>query len=141
MSAPFCQALSYRPSLLSHPISRARVLKFSKSPLPLNRTSLLLGSLSKSSKHKWQISCFRHEDTSSEFLEPENVDDKLPEILVNPEFEQSNIGYDDWASSLRKVFFTSFGWTVSFSFSTLVGIIYCSQYQSILLDTTFVEYG
>ncbi|KAF5947587.1 hypothetical protein HYC85_013544 [Camellia sinensis] len=36
------------------------------------------------------------------FLSPENVDDKLPEILVNPEFEQSNIGYDDWASSLRK---------------------------------------
>ncbi|KAL7214186.1 hypothetical protein ACSBR1_026580 [Camellia fascicularis] len=51
MSAPFCQALSYCPSLLSHPISRARVLKLSKSPLPLNRTSLLLGSLSKSSKH------------------------------------------------------------------------------------------
>ncbi|THF96258.1 hypothetical protein TEA_000196 [Camellia sinensis var. sinensis] len=99
MSAPFCQALSYRPSLLSHPISRAR---------------------------KWQISCFRHEDTSSEFLEPENVDDKLPEILVNPEFEQSNIGYDDWASSLRKaadVVFIAEPWTVPWTAKTILQVM------------------
>ncbi|KAL7183690.1 hypothetical protein ACSBR2_025969 [Camellia fascicularis] len=126
MSAPFCQALSYCPSLLSHPISRARVLKLSKSPLPLNRTSLLLGSLSKSSKHKWKISCFRHEDTSSEFLEPENVDDKLPDILVNPEFEQSNIGNDDWVSSLRKaadVVFIAEPWTVPWTAKTILQVM------------------
>ncbi|THG03598.1 hypothetical protein TEA_006943 [Camellia sinensis var. sinensis] len=44
-----------------------------------------------------------HEETSSEFLEAKNEEDKLPELLVNPEFDQSRAENEDWVSTLRKM--------------------------------------
>uniref|UniRef100_A0A5B7BG02 Uncharacterized protein n=1 Tax=Davidia involucrata TaxID=16924 RepID=A0A5B7BG02_DAVIN len=102
MSASCCHALSHRPSLLSPPIYRVRALKLSKTPLPLNWTSLIVNSLSRSSENKWRFSCFRREDSSSEFLEFECEEEKLADDSVNPKFNQPNVVKDDWVSNLRK---------------------------------------
>ncbi|XP_057473222.1 uncharacterized protein LOC130761691 isoform X1 [Actinidia eriantha] len=125
MSAP-AVTLSHRRFILSPSISRGKVLKLSKTSLPLNRTSHLFGSLSKSSKTKWKISCFRHDDTSSEFLEPKIEEDKLPEIPVNSELDESHIGNADWVPSHRKaadVFFCAEPWTVPWTSKTILQVM------------------
>ncbi|XP_028092305.1 uncharacterized protein LOC114292518 [Camellia sinensis] len=116
-------SLSLRSSLLSPPISRS---KLSTTSLPLNRPPRLLNFLPKSSKTKWKFSCFRHEETSSEFLEAKNEEDKLPELLVNPEFDQSRAENEDWVSTLRKAadaVFSAEPWTVPWTAKTILQVM------------------
>lgn len=56
---------------------------------------------------RWKVSCFRREETSSEFHESKNTEDKLPECSVDPELDQPGIAKEDWISNLRKVWFVS----------------------------------
>ncbi|PSS04415.1 Membrane peptidase [Actinidia chinensis var. chinensis] len=126
MSAPCFHSLSHRSSLLSPPNSRVRVSKLSKTSLPLKRTTGLADSLSKSSKKKRKYTCFRQEDTSSEFLESKNVENELEEVRVDPEFGQSNIRSEDWVSSLRKAadaVFSSEPWTVPWTVKTILQVM------------------
>lgn len=117
-SAPCCRTFSHPPSLLSPPISRAS--------LPLNRTARLLDSHSKSSKNRCKVSCFRREETSSEFHESKNTEDKLPECSVDPELDQPGIAKEDWISNLRKAAnadFSSEPWTVPWTAKTILRVM------------------
>uniref|UniRef100_A0A5B6YR47 CAAX prenyl protease 2/Lysostaphin resistance protein A-like domain-containing protein n=1 Tax=Davidia involucrata TaxID=16924 RepID=A0A5B6YR47_DAVIN len=126
MPVTCCHTLPHCPSLLSPSISRVRALKLPKTLLPLNRTSNIVNSLSRSSKNKWRFSCFRHEDSSSEFLESEYVEENLPEELVNPEFNQPNAVKDNWVSNLRKAtdaVFSAEPWTVPWTAKTILQVM------------------
>lgn len=57
------------------------------------------------SSQKWKISCFRHEDSSSETPKSESIDDILSGELVKPEFNKPSTVQKDWASSFREVIF------------------------------------
>lgn len=53
---------------------------------------------------KWEILCFRREESSSENFESKSVEDKLAEDLVpTPEINQPSDPRKEWASSLYKV--------------------------------------
>ncbi|CAK9185090.1 unnamed protein product [Ilex paraguariensis] len=127
MSASCCHTFSHIPSLFSPPNCRSRVLKLSKASVPLNRTSGgYNSSSSKPFRNKWRFSCFRQGDTSSEFLRAESTEDKLPEELVNPQFDQSNVVKSDWISNLRKATKSVFGaepWTVPWKARTIVQVM------------------
>ncbi|PSS28582.1 Membrane peptidase [Actinidia chinensis var. chinensis] len=125
MSAPCFHSLSHRPYLLPPPNSRASP-KLSKTSLPFNRTTRLVDSLFKSSRKKRKYTCFRQEETSSEFLESKNVENELAEVRVDPEFNQLNIGSEDWVSSLRKAadaVFSSEPWTVPWTVKTILQVM------------------
>ncbi|KAJ7952235.1 CAAX amino terminal protease family protein [Quillaja saponaria] len=53
-------------------------------------------------KNKLKISCFRHENFSSEPPKPEVVEHFLTKELVKSEFEQSAVIKRDWTSNLRE---------------------------------------
>lgn len=59
---------------------------------------------------KWKISCFKHEDYSSESPAPEFIEDIYPEELVKPNFDKPSTVKKDWVSRFVEVisFFTPF---------------------------------
>ncbi|KAL6958799.1 hypothetical protein U1Q18_004684 [Sarracenia purpurea var. burkii] len=127
MSAPSSHTLSRRPSFLSLPIFSSTVPKLPRTVLPLNRTARFVDSRSQPPKNRWKISCFRHEETSSEFLRSKIVDDKLLEVPGKLESDRSNIGNEDWLSSLRKAadaIFNSEPWTVPWTAKTILQVMF-----------------
>ncbi|GMP24654.1 hypothetical protein CsSME_00001841 [Camellia sinensis var. sinensis] len=76
--------------------------------------------LTRIGKRKWKFSCFRHEETSSEFPEAKNEEDKLPELLVNPEFDQSQAENENWAAD---AVFSAEPWTVPWTAKTILQVM------------------
>ncbi|XP_052186552.1 uncharacterized protein LOC127797574 [Diospyros lotus] len=128
MSAPSCHTHSLRPSLLLPPLSRTRAQALTgRTSLLLNRPSntRLLDSLS-ISRNRWKISCFRHEDASSDFLDSKNAEEKLPEIVANSGLNQLNNGKDNWVSKLRRIadpVFRAEPWTVPWTAKTILQVM------------------
>ncbi|XP_019053817.1 PREDICTED: uncharacterized protein LOC104600418 [Nelumbo nucifera] len=97
------QCLARRPIIVSPSFPRVRVLKRIGSSWPLNNRSLrLVESHSRSSNKKWKVSCFRHEDSSSDTSESELSEDNLPGELVEPELNRSDVVKKDCVLSLKE---------------------------------------
>lgn len=94
-------ALSRCPSL-PPTISRLRLPNRPGTLYPLSSGFRIAESHSKFPKSKWKISCFRHEDSSSETPKSESIDDILSGELVKPEFNKPSTVQKDWASSFRE---------------------------------------
>nr|DAD19089.1 TPA_asm: hypothetical protein HUJ06_020552 [Nelumbo nucifera] len=108
------QCLARRPIIVSPSFPRVRVLKRIGSSWPLNNRSLrLVESHSRSSNKKWKVSCFRHEDSSSDTSESELSEDNLPGELVEPELNRSDVVKKDCVLSLKEVMLL---WIASFWF-------------------------
>ncbi|XP_050229639.1 uncharacterized protein LOC126678779 [Mercurialis annua] len=134
LSSCCSQSLSPRGSVLLPSISRLRVINrpgFVNYPV-VTRNSRIFESNSRSSKNRWKISCFRHEDFSSVNPKSDGVEHSLPENLVKqpepePEPGNSNGVKRDWISirQIADVVCKAVGsrWTVPWTAETIVQVM------------------
>lgn len=118
-------ACSQRP-ILAPPISKFRATR--PGSLSLNRSSRIIESNLRPLKFKWKISCFRDESFSSENPRSEYIDHSLPEEVIKPEVDKSNVGKKDWKSSFLQDADTALRaigsrWTVPWTAETIVQVM------------------
>lgn len=128
MSIPCFSSLSHRPPPhLSSPSPKIRISKLRKASVSIGlNNSKLVHFPSNSSFHKWKISCFRNEESSSD-SDFDSVESKLPEESVSPGINQSNVVKDDWLSKLRKIteaVFSAEPWTVPWTAKTILQVMF-----------------
>lgn len=131
MAAINCHiTLLRRPAILPHPNLRATSSnKLFRTSLLLNRTPPFVNSLSKSTKSKWKFSCFRQQESSSEFPKPEYIEDEFAEVVKNAVLDQSshcNSGIDNIVSRFKKAadaFLTAEPWTVPWTAKNILQVM------------------
>lgn len=94
-------SISQRPLLLPS-VSPIRVSPPSQSFFPPTRSFRISESHHRSSIKRLKVSCFRHEEFSSETSKPEAVDDVLHEDLQEPEINKPSRSKGSWVSILQE---------------------------------------
>ncbi|XP_022957791.1 uncharacterized protein LOC111459227 isoform X2 [Cucurbita moschata] len=124
---PCCHSLFFR----SAPPNSRFSIRVHLNPLlpscPPNSTIHCVSTLSRRRTNKWEILCFRREESSPENIESKPAEEKLAEDLVaTPEVSQSNETKKDWVSSLYKVIepiFVAKPWVVPWTVKTIVQVM------------------
>ncbi|KAL7159997.1 hypothetical protein ABFS83_01G065100 [Erythranthe nasuta] len=128
LSSNCIHSLPQRPSLLLSTSSpRFRASKFTtKSPFAPALTFRVSDTHHRLSTKKWKISCFRHEEFSSDTPNPEPADELLHES-EKAEINKPNIERRNWAANPREVvdaLFRVIGkpWTVPWTAETILQV-------------------
>ncbi|KAI3517700.1 hypothetical protein L1887_16917 [Cichorium endivia] len=120
---PRCHALSLGPPL---PSTAGANNKLSKPYISIHRTTRLLKlSSSKASRNNWRFSCFKHDESSSEYSFSETSEDVIPREMVEPETKQPNVAHD-WVLNFKKAadaIFTAEPWTVPWTAKTILQVM------------------
>ncbi|KAK9143890.1 hypothetical protein Syun_013290 [Stephania yunnanensis] len=125
MLSSCCPCAARTPSLLLPPSSRVRV---SKPTWPLNRSSRVVESYSKSSNKRCKVSCFRHEESSADINEVEFGEDALRAESNESAPDGLNCAKKDLISSFREALDVVFRipgkpWTVPWSAETILQVM------------------
>ncbi|KAL0542452.1 hypothetical protein IC582_022565 [Cucumis melo] len=124
---PCCHSLSFRPALPNSSFSIRVHLKPLLPRFPLNSSIHCATNLSRRRRNKWEIFCFRREESSSENFESKSVEDKLVEDLVTtPEINQPRDPRKEWVTSLYKAvesIFVTKPWVVPWTAKTIVQVM------------------
>ncbi|KAI3453772.1 hypothetical protein Pfo_010435 [Paulownia fortunei] len=119
-------SLPHRP-ILPTSSPRFRASKFtSKSPLPPSLSFRVPETHHRFSTKKWKISCFRHEEISSDSPNPESAEEVLHESDKS-DIRKPNVEKRNWATSLREVVDALFSvtgkpWTVPWTAETILQV-------------------
>ncbi|CAI9295639.1 unnamed protein product [Lactuca saligna] len=100
--------------------------KLSKPYISFNRTARLLKlSSSNTSRNNWRFSCFKNDESSSEYSASETSEDMIPGETVEPETKQPNVNHD-WVLNFKKAsdaVFTAEPWTVPWTAKTILQVM------------------
>ncbi|XP_023728793.1 uncharacterized protein LOC111876496 [Lactuca sativa] len=120
---PCCHALSSGSPL---PSTAGAKNKLSKPYISFNRTVRLLKlSSSNTSRNNWRFSCFKNDESSSEYSASETSEDMIPGEMVEPETKQPNVNHD-WVLNFKKAsdaVFTAEPWTVPWTAKTILQVM------------------
>ncbi|KAL4574786.1 hypothetical protein LXL04_021624 [Taraxacum kok-saghyz] len=120
---PCCHALSTGSPL---PSTTGAKNKLSKPYISFNRTARLLKlSSSNTSRNNWRFSCFKNDESSSEYSTSETSEDIIPGEIVEPETKQPNVKHD-WVLNFKKAtdaVFTAEPWTVPWTAKTILQVM------------------
>ncbi|KAK9103775.1 hypothetical protein Sjap_021029 [Stephania japonica] len=127
-----CPCVARAPSLLLPPNSRVRVSKQAKLQCPLNRSSRVVESHSKSSNKRCKVSCFRHDESASADV----TEVGFGEDAFRAGAAEVNESASDRSNCAKKDFISSFGeavvgvfrisgkpWTVPWSAETILQVM------------------
>ncbi|XP_038875592.1 uncharacterized protein LOC120068004 [Benincasa hispida] len=124
---PCCHTLSFRPAPPNSRFSIRVHLKPLLPRFPPNSSIHCVSTLSRRRRNKWEILCFRREESSSENFASKSVEDKLAEDLVpTPEINQPCDPRKEWASNLYKAIesiFVTKPWVVPWTAKTIVQVM------------------
>ncbi|XP_023532080.1 uncharacterized protein LOC111794354 [Cucurbita pepo subsp. pepo] len=124
---PCCHSFSFRFAPSNSGFSIRVHLKPLLPCFPLNSNIHCVSTLSRRCRNKWEILCFRREESSPENIESKSAEEKLAEDLVaTPEVSQSSETRKDWVSSLYKVIepiFVAKPWVVPWTAKTIVQVM------------------
>ncbi|KAK4797011.1 hypothetical protein SAY86_029337 [Trapa natans] len=133
MPGPSCCHVLSPPLNPSLHVSRTRIrglTHYSSNSVSLlhRRLPHKVGSLSKSSKHRWRFSCFQEEEYSScsPGVEMENVEENKSAELERYNLGDPNDKKNEWFSNIEEVFkaiFNSKPWMVPWSASTILQVM------------------
>ncbi|KAG7035658.1 hypothetical protein SDJN02_02456 [Cucurbita argyrosperma subsp. argyrosperma] len=102
---PCCHSFSFRFAPSNSRFSIRVHLKPLLPCFPLNSNIHCVSTLSRRRRNKWEILCFRREESSPENIESKPAEEKLAEDLVaTPEVSQSSETKKDWVSRASREF-------------------------------------
>ncbi|KAK4769881.1 hypothetical protein SAY87_030413 [Trapa incisa] len=133
MPGPSCCPVLYHPPPLGLSRTRIRIRRLTHHlgtsvSLLHPRLPPLVGSSSKSSKHRWRFSCFQEEESSSYAPENElvNIEESKSTELERYKLGGRNHKIKEWFSNLQEIsntIFNSKPWMVPWSGSTIIQVM------------------